>query len=186
MREELKKILAELPFVFGIILIVMLIVLLIGCAPNRMLQTASVADSTNVKVIHLIDQVKDTVYVDIPQIIERNVTRDTTSHIENEYAKSDAMIDDGLLWHTLETKPQKKIVEIIKEIEYVERDAEHKKVVVEYVDRLIEKDDTKFEKIQKTVFWMVLTSIIIWICYAIIRNKCKFVSILKWIKDKIL
>ena len=101
-----------------------------------------------------------TVYVEIPQIVEGNVTRDTVSHLENEYAKSDAIVDGEFLWHTLETKPQEKIVEIVKEIEYIDREIEKKVEVVKYLDRLIEAEDTRFEKTQKTVFWMVIACVI--------------------------
>lgn len=184
--ENVRKFLLELFITIGLAIVAMVIALLVGCSSPRAVQSTVVADTTSVKVVHHIEQVRDTVYVEIPQIIERNVTRDTVSHLENEYAKSDAIVDGEFLWHTLETKPQEKTVEIVKEIEYIDREIEKKVEVVKYLDRLIEAEDTRFEKTQKTVFWMVIACVITWICYAIVRNRSKIGSIIQWIKDKVM
>lgn len=184
--EYVKKLLIELFITIGLAIVAMVIALLVGCSSPRAVQSTVVADTTSVKIVHHIEQVRDTVYVEIPQIIERNVTRDTVSHLENEYAKSDAIVDGEFLWHTLEMKQQKKAVEIVKEIEYIDREIEKKVEVVKYLDRLIEAEDTRFEKTQKTVFWMVIACVITWICYAIVRNRSNIGSIIQWIKDKIM
>lgn len=184
--ENVRKFLLELFITIGLAIVAMVIALLVGCSSPRAVQSTVVADTTSVKVVHHIEQVRDTVYVEIPQIIERNVTRDTVSHLENEYAKSDAIVDGEFLWHTLETKQQEKIVEIVKEIEYIDREIEKKVEVVKYLDRLIEAEDTRFEKTQKTVFWMVIACVITWICYAIVRNRSKIGSIIQWIKGKVM
>ena len=47
----------------------------------------------------------DTVFLEVPRIVEKIVTKDTVSVLENEYAKSEASVSDGLLAHSLETKP---------------------------------------------------------------------------------
>lgn len=186
MNSKFKKAFVEFLVILGLVVIVLCTVLMLGCTAQKSLQSQSVMDSTSVKVVHLIEQVRDTVYITIPEIVERNVTRDTVSHLENEYAKSDAIVDGDFLWHTLETKPQEKAVEIIKEIEYIDREIEKKVEVVKFLDRLIEQEDTRFEKTQKTVFWMVIACVITWICYAICRNRSKVVSIIRWIIEKIM
>ena len=38
--------------------------------------------------------------------VEKIVTRDTVSHLENSWAKSDAVVSDGFLSHSLESIPQ--------------------------------------------------------------------------------
>ena len=48
--------------------------------------------------------VHDTVKVSIPVYVEKNVTKDDSSHLENPFAISDAWIRDGLLHHFLRTK----------------------------------------------------------------------------------
>ena len=50
--------------------------------------------------------VHDTAHVEIPVYIEVNVTKDDSSHLENPFAVSDAWVKDGLLYHSLKTKPQ--------------------------------------------------------------------------------
>ena len=51
-------------------------------------------------------EVHDTATVEIPIEVERIVTRDTTSHLENSFAKSDAVVSGGYLHHSLESIPQ--------------------------------------------------------------------------------
>ena len=60
----------------------------------------------------------DTVFLEVPKIVERVVTKDTLSVLENEFAKSAASVSDGLLAHSLETKPVKQPVEIQTKIVY--------------------------------------------------------------------
>lgn len=50
--------------------------------------------------------VHDTATFAVPVEVEKIVTRDTASHLENSFAKSDAVVKDGFLYHSLETKPQ--------------------------------------------------------------------------------
>ena len=80
--------------------------------------TPQQTDSTRVEVHTITKTVHDTAYVELPVFVERNVTKDTTSTLENPYAKSEASITDGLLSHSLQTKPVKHPVQIEKEIVY--------------------------------------------------------------------
>jgi hypothetical protein len=41
----------------------------------------------------------------LPVIIEKVITLDTVSTLENTYAKSEAVVSAGILQHSLETKP---------------------------------------------------------------------------------
>lgn len=62
--------------------------------------------------------VTDTVLVEIPAQKAERVTRDSVSHLENDFAVSDVRIgSDGSLHHTLETKPQQMPVEFQKPVE---------------------------------------------------------------------
>ena len=76
------------------------------------------SDRTRVEVRTITQTIHDTAYIELPVFVERNVTRDTTSTLENPYAKSEASITDGLLSHSLQTKPVKHPVQIEKEIVY--------------------------------------------------------------------
>lgn len=62
--------------------------------------------------------VRDTAYIEIPAQTAERTAADSASHLENDYAISDARInDDGTLFHDLKTKPQKKPVPTEKQIE---------------------------------------------------------------------
>ena len=50
--------------------------------------------------------IHDTINYEIPVEVEKNVTRDTASHLENRLAASDAVVSGGFLHHSLRTKAQ--------------------------------------------------------------------------------
>ena len=113
--------------------------------------------------------VHDTATFEIPVIIEKNVTRDTSSHLENPYAKSDAVVSDGFLWHSLESIPQ--TIEVPVEIEvhdttYIEKHAE----TVD-VEKPVEKPLTWWQGLRIDAFW--------WLVLALILTNIK--TILKWL-----
>ena len=86
-----------------------------ACSTVRPLPTT---DSTKVEVRTETVIEKDTVYVELPRVVERVAVQDTTSHMENEYALSDARISGGVLKHSLETKPVKMPAVVDKQIVY--------------------------------------------------------------------
>ena len=72
--------------------------------------------------------VPDTVYIELPRIVEKVQTLDTTWVLENKYAVSEASVSGSVLKHSLEVKPINEPVAIKKEIVY--RDS----VVLQQVD----------------------------------------------------
>lgn len=91
--------------------------LLCSCGTSRR-SIPTQSDSTRVEVRTIRETVHDTAYIELPVYVERNVTKDTTSTLENPFAKSEATIANGHLKHSLETKPIKHPVKIEKEIVY--------------------------------------------------------------------
>lgn len=89
-------------------ILVYILCLLCSCATQRKAAVPITAnDSTMVRVRYKLIESIDTVFVTLPQQTVERTTRDTTSTLENDYAKSTAKIlPDGLLYHDLETKPQ--------------------------------------------------------------------------------
>ena len=86
-----------------------------ACSTVRPLPTT---DSTKVEVRTETVIEKDTVFVELPRVVERVAVQDTTSHLENEFARSDARISGGVLKHSLETKPVKMPAVVDKQIVY--------------------------------------------------------------------
>ena len=106
------------PMVAAILLIVLLAV---SCCPCKNLESSTtVVDRDSVRTETKIETVyvTDTLLVEIPAQTAERTTADSTSFLENDYAKSEARINpDGTLFHSLETKPQKKPVEFQKPVE---------------------------------------------------------------------
>ena len=86
--------------------IVLVALVTLSCATNRVLSSNIEQDSVSVEVRERIEYIRDTVEVAIPAISESVATRDTVSHLENAYAVSRAVIAGGILHHSLMTKPQ--------------------------------------------------------------------------------
>lgn len=77
---------------------------LVGCAALKPQTTVIVRDSIRVEYRERI--VRDTAYFELPVEVEKNVTRDTASRLENSIAMSEAVVSGGFLYHNLQTKKQ--------------------------------------------------------------------------------
>lgn len=96
----------------------------------------------------------DTVYLEIPPQTAQRETRDSTSHLENDYAESDARINsDGSLYHDLKTKPQKKPLEFEKPVERKDSIVYRTKTVTETKVKEVPRELTWFQKTQIYGFW---------------------------------
>lgn len=113
-------------------------------------------DSTRVEYRLRTVLVPDTVYLEIPRQTSERTTRDSVSHLENDYAITDARLNaDGTLLHTLFTKPQKKSVFTHKEIEYrdsiVYRDVGSK--LTKTITKRVPHERSWWEQTQIYGFW---------------------------------
>lgn len=140
-----------------IITLVITILLLASCGVCKHEPKIEYRDSIRVeyrdRIIH------DTARFEIPVIIEKNVTRDTSSHLENPYAKSDAVVSEGFLWHSLESIPQ--TIEVPVEVEvhdttYIEKHAE-----TVYVTEYKEKELTWWQTFRIDAFWWLALGLIL-------------------------
>ena len=102
-----------------------LLFLSVACSVTRQVTPR---EQTTVEVRTNTVYVPDTVYIEIPRIVEKVQTLDTVSVLENKYAKSEAQVSNGVLAHSLEVKPVKEPAIVQKEIVY--RDS----VVLQQVD----------------------------------------------------
>ena len=118
----------------------------------------------------------DTVFLEVPQIVERIVTKDTVSVLENEFAKSAASVSDGLLSHSLETKQIQKPVEVQTKIVYRDSVIVQDRVVTEIQE--VEKELTGWQSFKmKMGGWflgilsLLALAAIIWIIIKILRKR---------------
>lgn len=141
--------------------------------------TVVVQDSMNTKVRIETVYVPDTVFFDIPQQKSERTVVDSVSHLENDYAQSDARINpDGSLFHNLETKPQNKPVEIQKPIERKDSIVYRYKYKysVKYKDREVikEKELSKWQQAKIDYGGKAIAILILIIAYGVYRIVRKF------------
>ena len=111
--------------------------------------------------------VVDTFFMEVPPQSSERTTADSTSHLENDYAVSDARIMiDGSLYHSLETKPRTDTLTQELSVQAKDSIIYREKVVPKIVP--VEKGLSDWQKIQIRGFWifLILTSV-----YIIIRKK---------------
>ena len=118
----------------------------------------------------------DTVYLEVPKIVEKIVTADTVSVLENDYAKSEASVSDGLLAHSLETKPVKQPVEIQLKTVYKDSIIFRDRVITETVE--VEKDLTGWQTFKMrtggvtlTILSLLALAAVAWIIIKLLRKR---------------
>ena len=123
-----------------------LLLLATACSTVRQLPST---DSTKVEVRTETVFQKDTVYLELPVIVEQVATLDTASVLENSFAKSEASVSSGILCHSLETKPVRHPVIVEKEIVY--RDSLVYRDRVQTVTVEVEKKLTAWQKARMNI-----------------------------------
>ena len=123
------------------------IVLLYSCSP-KIIEKVETKVEIRERVVH------DTTTFEIPVEVEKIVTKDTVSHLENSYARSDASVSGGLLSHSLESIPQ--IIKVPYEVTvtdtvYVEKEAQ----IIEK-EVTVEKPLSLWKRIELASFWWLL------------------------------
>lgn len=139
------------------IAIIFIVVLLCSCGTGKHLPVQTdKQDSIRIEVREVTRYVPDTAWMNIPAQSAENTTRDTSSHLETDYAESDARIDpDGTLHHSLKNKEQQKPVPV--DVPQTQKDS------IVYKDRYVyEKVDvprelTDWQKWQMRSFWILLS-----------------------------
>ena len=151
--------------IFVFIAIVML--LFSSCRTSRQVVVVEARDSVRVEERIREIKVTDTLFVEVPGQKESTTVRDSVSHLENDYAVSDARITaDGSLYHSLETKARTDTltgeVSVQAKDSIIYRYKLNTKVVP------VEKGLSDWQKIQIRGFWifLILTS-----GYIIIRKR---------------
>jgi hypothetical protein len=143
-----------------IIAIVIVGILLSGCRSTK--ETIERNDSTRVEIRYKKIFVPDTVLVPIPAQSSSVITEDSTSHLETDYAVSDAAIKDGKLHHSLANKPQKKPVEIMKEIEQKDSIVYRKErlTITKTITKKVPREYTWWDKTRFYAFYVSIAVIL--------------------------
>ena len=151
----------------AIFLFIATVMLFSSCRTGR--QVVVVEGKDSIKIEERVREIKvtDTLFVEVPMQKESTTVRDSMSHLENDYAISDARImADGSLYHSLETKPRTDTLTQELSVQAKDSIIYREKVVPKIVP--VEKGLSDWQKIQIRGFWifLILTSV-----YIIIRKK---------------
>ena len=142
-------------------------VLFLSCRTGRQVVVVEARDSVRVEERVREIKVTDTLFVEVPAQSAERTTADSTSHLENDYAISDARIMvNGSLYHSLETKPRTDTLTQELSVQAKDSIIYREKVIPQIVT--VEKGLSDWQKIQIRGFWifLILTS-----GYIIIRKK---------------
>lgn len=156
------------------LLLILTAFILSGCgSAKNMPVKIETRDSIITKVVKETKYIKDTVYLEIPAQTAERTTPDSTSHLENDYATSDAWInEDGSLYHDLKTKPQRKP----QEVEVPVQTTDSTTAEIKYVDREVAVEVPRelswWQKTQMYGFWVLFV-------LAAISNRKGILSIVK-------
>lgn len=141
-KELIKGVVGGLAF--------LLVLCLASCSPRVITETET--------IIEYRDRiVTDTAVVEIQVEVEKIVTRDTTSHLENTYARSDAMVSEGFLHHSLESIPQ--YIRVPVEVHVTDTLYKEAEIRTETVE--VEKPLSWWQKFRIDAFWWLLGAVVL-------------------------
>lgn len=137
--------------------------ILTGCKTSKQPSPPAIAvvpieTNTNTKIVHT--ETIDTVFIEItPQSAERT-TPGKFSHLETDYAESDARInEDGTLSHTLTNKPGKKPVPVKNSTDTIYVDKAVEIPVPAEVPVEVERELTTWEKTRLNTWGWLATAL---------------------------
>ena len=140
-----------------LIIVGLLICALLGSCSTHKGMMEERKDSLIVQVKEKVVYVKDTTYITIPAQKESVTVKDSASHLENEYATSDARINsDGTLSHSLSTKPQDKPVEFQKPIVSKDSIRTETKWRIRTITKEVERKKTWWEQTRSYGFYVLV------------------------------
>jgi len=145
---------------------VALAALLPSCSPKIVERVVTVTRDTTIVEVHE-RVIHDTARVEIPIIKEVNVTPADSSHLENEFAVSDAWVEDGLLHHNLRTKPQTIAVPISVQVADTTTTHEHYEKTDATAIKVVEVDKplSWWQKFRIGAFWWLLGGLALALCW---------------------
>ncbi len=128
--------------------------MLTSCATTHIAATSD-RDSVKIEVVERVVEIHDTVTIEIPKIEERRVVKEDSSFLQNQYARSQAIIHkDGTLEHYLESIHQELRKPITLTAPTRDSIIYHRRDVVNTVE--VERELTRWQVLQINGFWILL------------------------------
>lgn len=168
------------------LMIFALVLLFVGCCPCRkVVNTSTGSENDSTFVEHhketITVYVHDTTWVQLKDEQKKTTTRDTTSHLENSYAVSDAAIlADGSLFHSLSSKPVSIPVEYDRpETTTTETHQEyhgHQAETIKTAIIEVERSYTWWDKTRFYTLYVILGALVLYLC---IKYKSIIINLIK-------
>lgn len=149
-------------------LVIILLVLAVSCSPK-------IIERVETKIEYRDRVVHDTATFEVPVEVEKIVTRDTVSHLENNWAKSDAVVSEGLLHHSLESKPQKVYVPV--EVHVTDTIWRQKKTQVVTKIKEVEKPLSWWKSFKLDAFWWLLAAVLVLLAWTFRKTLLKLLAL---------
>ncbi len=149
MKKEIKR---GIALTLGFLLILLAVDLLFSCCSPKIVERVETKVEVHERVVH------DTTTFEIPVEVEKIVTRDTVSHLENTYARSDASVSGGLLSHSLESIPQ--IIKVPYEVVVTDTLFIEKQAVETIKEVKVEKPLSWWQKFRIWAFFPLLLAVL--------------------------
>ena len=152
--------------------LIAILALTTACGMTRSLQNS---ESSQVEVRTETVIQHDTAFVELPVVIEKVATLDTTSVLENKYAKSAVSVSAGVLNHSLETKPVSLPVKVENKIVYKDSLVFKDRIITETVE--VERQLTQWQKFRMKLgelfFWFALGALTYFIIHLLLNLNLK-------------
>lgn len=132
-------------------IIILLALMMTACGTPQKALTSdrTTLDSVRVEYREMVELIHDTVFFALPLLTSERTTLDSVSHLENQYATSDARINtDGSLFHNLLTKPQEIPIDTEQKVVYKDSIIYKDRIVTHTEVKTIEKGLTFWQKAQ--------------------------------------
>ena len=157
----------RIPAMIAVTIFVFIAIVLLLFSSCRTGKIVVVEGKDSIRIEERVREIKvtDTLFVAVPMQKESTTVRDSMSHLENDYAISDARIMiDGSLYHSLETKPR--IDTIPKELSVQVRDTTiYREKVVPKIDP-VEKELNWFVRMRiwlGNIMLVLISGAVIWL-----------------------
>lgn len=148
------------------VLVIILLVLAVSCSPK-------IIERVETKIEYRDRIVHDTATFEVPVEVEKIVTRDTVSHLENNWAKSDAVVSEGLLHHSLESKP--KIIQVPVEVHVTDTLWKEAQAVTETKE--VEKPLSWWKSFKLDAFWWLLAAVLVLLAWTFRKTLLKLLAL---------
>lgn len=150
------------------VLVIILLVLAVSCSPK-------IIERVETKIEYRDRVVHDTATFEVPVEVEKIVTRDTVSHLENNWAKSDAVVSEGFLRHSLESKP--KIIQVPVEVHVTDTLWKEKEAQAVTETKEVEKPLSWWKSFKLDAFWWLLAAVLVLLAWTFRKTLLKLLAL---------